>query len=206
MDYKKIYDQLIEKRLREPARGYTESHHIIPKSLGGSNDSSNLVNLTLREHFIAHRLLTKFTTGRDKIKMMDAIWGMINRTGMTLNSYCYESVRSDFMKTVSERVKQQWRDGNASLPPVHTGKFWWMHPDYDKGIRSEKCPGPGWIRGKKPKNFNQQASVYVNGQKFEWSKDAAEFIGCARSVITSWKDRGAPYKGVFLITSVPLDV
>lgn len=32
-------------------------HHIIPKSMGGNNDSDNLVYLTPREHYIAHLLL-----------------------------------------------------------------------------------------------------------------------------------------------------
>lgn len=36
---------------------YCEIHHIVPRSFGGSDDNSNLVNLTAREHFIAHKLL-----------------------------------------------------------------------------------------------------------------------------------------------------
>lgn len=32
-------------------------HHIIPKHMGGSNDSSNLVELSIEEHAEAHRLL-----------------------------------------------------------------------------------------------------------------------------------------------------
>jgi hypothetical protein len=36
---------------------YFEIHHIIPKCKGGSNDKSNLVLLTSREHFLAHKLL-----------------------------------------------------------------------------------------------------------------------------------------------------
>lgn len=38
---------------------YFEKHHIVPKSMGGSNDKSNLVNLSARAHFIAHFLLWK---------------------------------------------------------------------------------------------------------------------------------------------------
>jgi hypothetical protein len=45
------------KRINQP--GYFEKHHIIPKSLGGTNDPSNLVKLTAREHFICHLLLPK---------------------------------------------------------------------------------------------------------------------------------------------------
>lgn len=60
MNYQKIYDNIIHNRLLNSITdGYTECHHILPKSLGGSNDKSNLINLTAREHFICHLLLTK---------------------------------------------------------------------------------------------------------------------------------------------------
>jgi hypothetical protein len=55
---------------------YCEKHHIVPKSLGGSNSKDNLVNLTAREHFICHLLLTKMTEGRNKAKMVHALWMM----------------------------------------------------------------------------------------------------------------------------------
>lgn len=58
---------------------YTERHHIIPKSLGGSNSKDNLVALTGREHFICHRLLVKMTMGLDKSKMAHAVWVMLIR-------------------------------------------------------------------------------------------------------------------------------
>lgn len=38
---------------------HKESHHIIPKSMGGTDESTNLIDLTLREHYIAHKLLFK---------------------------------------------------------------------------------------------------------------------------------------------------
>jgi hypothetical protein len=36
---------------------YTHKHHIIPKHAGGSNDPSNLIELTLEEHALAHKKL-----------------------------------------------------------------------------------------------------------------------------------------------------
>jgi hypothetical protein len=51
---------------------YYESHHIVPRSLGGSNHKQNLVLLTAREHFICHWLLYKFCEGKDKHKMAHA--------------------------------------------------------------------------------------------------------------------------------------
>ena len=66
MNYKKIYDSLIDKAKDRVLEGYQESHHIVPRSFGGSNDKLNLVNLTAREHFIAHVLIYKFSTGNEK--------------------------------------------------------------------------------------------------------------------------------------------
>ena len=60
MNYQKIYDNLIEKvMIRGCPVGYYESHHIIPRCCGGSNDPENLVNLTPEEHYVAHQLLAK---------------------------------------------------------------------------------------------------------------------------------------------------
>lgn len=59
MDYKKIYFQLVRHRKDFPAEGYVENHHVIPRSLGGSDDVDNLAPLTAREHWIAHLLLHK---------------------------------------------------------------------------------------------------------------------------------------------------
>ena len=42
---------------------YVEKHHILPKSMGGSNKKENLVALTAKEHYICHVLLTKCTEG-----------------------------------------------------------------------------------------------------------------------------------------------
>jgi NUMOD3 motif len=59
-----------------PSTSYTEKHHIIPKSLTGTNDKHNLVSLTAREHFICHWLLTKMTSGKAKSKMHLALLKM----------------------------------------------------------------------------------------------------------------------------------
>lgn len=61
MNYKAHYDLLIAKRGKtEKPEGYSERHHIVPKSLGGSDEASNLVYLTAKEHFVAHMLLAKY--------------------------------------------------------------------------------------------------------------------------------------------------
>ena len=59
MDYIKIYNQIMDRaKGRTPDKnGYYETHHIIPKCMGGDNTKSNKVKLTYREHFMAHWLL-----------------------------------------------------------------------------------------------------------------------------------------------------
>lgn len=68
MNYKKIHDQIINRALfqnrkrnrdRSKQEIYYELHHILPKCLCGSNDKSNLVLLTAREHFLVHWLLCR---------------------------------------------------------------------------------------------------------------------------------------------------
>jgi hypothetical protein len=59
MDYERIYRQLIEKARSIKFDGYTETHHIIPRCLHGSDDPSNLVELTPEEHYVAHQLLVR---------------------------------------------------------------------------------------------------------------------------------------------------
>ena len=55
---------------------YTENHHIIPKSIGESNDKDNIVTLTAREHFICHWLLTKMVSSDLRPKLIYALYMM----------------------------------------------------------------------------------------------------------------------------------
>lgn len=52
-----IYNSLILEAKKDMVSGYKEKHHIIPKCLGGSDCSDNLVSLTYPEHIFAHYLL-----------------------------------------------------------------------------------------------------------------------------------------------------
>lgn len=66
MIYETIYKNLIHKRHLETPQGYTEIHHIIPKSFNGNDCADNLVVLSAREHYLAHYLLLKMQTPNSK--------------------------------------------------------------------------------------------------------------------------------------------
>lgn len=105
--YKRWYFSIIEnahnRTLQEEV--YYEQHHILPKSLGGSNDKDNLVKLTAKEHFICHLLLTRFTTGEAKSKMSFAVWRLCNGKTMqhkSTNSKTYDTARKVYAETMSK--------------------------------------------------------------------------------------------------------
>lgn len=60
MNYFSIYWRIITNaEKREYPNGYYETHHIIPRSEGGSNKKSNKVRLTAKEHHLCHLCLIK---------------------------------------------------------------------------------------------------------------------------------------------------
>lgn len=70
--YYKIINRSIErKHLKERNDGF-QTHHIIPRCFGGTDETNNLAVLTYKEHRVCHRLLIGMTTGANKHKMMYA--------------------------------------------------------------------------------------------------------------------------------------
>jgi len=75
--YYRWYYQIVDRaRRRGQPNEYYEKHHIIPACLGGINSEFNIVNLTYREHYIAHWLLTKMTVGKARQSMFYALFSM----------------------------------------------------------------------------------------------------------------------------------
>lgn len=105
MDYKRIYDQIIDRAKSRVLEGYKEKHHIIPKSEGGKNSKDNLVNLSAREHFICHWLLHRMdTTIRSRAV---SFWLMARNTGSSkqnrthiVSSRAYEEARKAFSESM----------------------------------------------------------------------------------------------------------
>ena len=112
MNYQKIYNQLIQKRQANPVIGYKEKHHIVPRCMNGTNEKTNLVGLTAREHYIAHMLLWKIYRGtKFEHYLLSAITMMqcknnINDRDFKFNSKLYEKIRLNF----SYSSKQKWKN------------------------------------------------------------------------------------------------
>lgn len=102
MDYKKTYDLLILKGKTRIKIPQGERHHIVPKCMGGSNLSENLVYLSYREHLVAHLLLSKIYPNNEKL--LYALFKLNNYHGKSKNSRSYEKIRSKFIKYQSLRM------------------------------------------------------------------------------------------------------
>ena len=117
--YSKLYYKITSNAKQRITDGYTELHHIIPQSMGGSNDKENLVELTAREHFICHWLLIKMTEGKDRSKMLYALNGMKaenkyqQRYHTKITARVYEKYRIEHAKNHSETMKGKpaWNKG-----------------------------------------------------------------------------------------------
>lgn len=69
MNYKKIYDDIVHRGKNRMLESYTESHHVVPRCMGGSDEADNLVDLTPEEHYLAHQLLVKMYPDNHRLAM-----------------------------------------------------------------------------------------------------------------------------------------
>ena len=102
--YTKTYYNIVNRASQRTLDGYTETHHIIPKSLGGEDTQENLVVLTAREHFLCHWLLTRMVENkRDQ-------WSMINALGFMMWAENDNQQRYKVNARLYEQLKQKHSD------------------------------------------------------------------------------------------------
>lgn len=143
MDYNKHYNNLISRAKSRILLGYTESHHIIPRCMGGTDEQSNLVKLTAEEHYVAHQLLVKIYP-QDKKLVKAAMMMVPNRPSNKI----YGWLRKRFSEVQS---LQQTGNGNSQF-----GTRWIYNNDLKvskKIPKGDKLP-EGWLEGRKL-NFNK---------------------------------------------------
>jgi len=105
---------------------YVEKHHIIPRSLGGLNNSDNIVKLSAREHLVCHRLLVKMTSGLQKSKMAFAAWRMVFSSSkhkrVKVTARVYQSIKLEMSVAAKERSKS-YRHSTESKQKISESKI-----------------------------------------------------------------------------------
>ncbi len=174
--YTKWYFDIIQQassQTRNKRDGYFERHHIIPRSLGGTNAKFNLVLLTGREHYVVHQLLVRMVSKTNTYKMVHAI---VRFSHKVRNSREFEMIRKTASRFSSGELNpsygKRWHynkntnhivliDPNLASPelimglPIQLGgrttdhKWMWIHTnDEETMIPSHESVPPGWNVGR----------------------------------------------------------
>lgn len=160
--YTRWYNQIIENS-KQSRDGYTETHHILPRSLGGSDDCDNLTKLTAREHFICHWLLTKmYSTGEEHWKMLNA-FRMLRaenpnqkRYATKITARVYETLKKEYSVLQSERF-------SGENNPMYGDKFFRS----EEGKQRQRDAVSGINNGAKQTNARKKISESKEGKKRE---------------------------------------
>jgi hypothetical protein len=154
MNYKKVYESIIQKRIQTPIDSgeYVERHHIVPRSLGGDDNETNLIRLTAREHFICHALLAEmYEEGTNEWYKLNHAFMMMKAESAEhggnryINSRLYALKKEDFSKVMS------YVQG-GSKNSQH-GRVWIYNLNLEQNIKvhnSEIYPylENGWVKGR----------------------------------------------------------
>jgi hypothetical protein len=156
--YTTWYYCIINNATNRVLNSYTETHHIIPRSLGGSDEKTNLATLTAREHFICHWLLTKMTINENKIKMLLALQCMRRegkkqqRYSTAITSRVYEKLKIKLKNWQSERYSGNGNPMFGRSAIIEQNIRW-----YNNGIDNLYVPA-----GTEPVGFNPGRIVKWN--------------------------------------------
>jgi hypothetical protein len=155
--YSQWYSDITVNAKDRNIAGYTERHHIVPRCMGGSDDESNLVNLTAREHFICHLLLTKMVSDEYLEKIVYAAWQQSRpankrnpgRGQFKIGSRTYALLREAMAKaktgTKRPPFSQEWKD-NMKAGAKSRRKVEYSADRLAK-LAANRKPVAGWNKG-----------------------------------------------------------
>lgn len=184
--YTRWYYNIINRAKTRAKTGYTEKHHIIPKSCGGNNDKDNLVSLTAKEHFICHLLLTKMVDSQHRHLMVYAFHGMKAKhrqrysSNLEVTSKIYQTLKEELSlikkkqtpwnkgkklksswnkgKPMSEESKQKIREARANQDMSYRKGVKLTEEQKLKQNTSGLSKGHGWNKGIKGTGFGNPAT------------------------------------------------
>ncbi len=154
MDYQKHYNNLIDRARDRELECYTESHHVIPRCMGGDDSKTNLVNLTAEEHYIAHLLLVKIHPEHHGL-----VWAAIQMTGHPSGQRSSNKMYGWLRRKYQSIAKAGTGEKNGA-----TGTMWInkIGTTENRKIRKDEHIPEGWEKGRKirtkPKNPNSYCS------------------------------------------------
>lgn len=145
----------------------THTHHIIPRHIGGTDDPSNLVELTVEEHAEAHRVLFE-TYGRWQDEVA---WKTLS--GQISNYEATQEVRrlanignTNFAgKTHTEEARKKISEYQKFAKIGNTSAVGHVKSDETKKIISEKLKGNSNKKGKTGNKLSDETKEKMSAAK-----------------------------------------
>ena len=180
MDYKKHYDLLIDRGRNRNLEGYKETHHVLPRCLGGTDDPDNLVDLTAEEHFLAHQLLVKIYPQNKNL--IYACHRMVYSKNGLMTNKMYGWLRKRFCDQARAEGKKRIGSKNGSY-----GSSWYYNPITLKNIKCTPDNVPeGYIKGR----YRQRTPrICPNCNKEFIRKTPNQKVCCYKEKITAYTGR-----------------
>jgi hypothetical protein len=176
MDYKKIYNSLMDRAVDRELDYYYELHHIIPKCMGGSNESDNIVKLTFREHFIAHWILHRIYPNNKLI------------------AYAFSAMKMD---KYGNRISEEWAPSSRQLEELKLayiqGRKGSKHTEETRmkisnSLKGKEC----WNKGKTVSDDSKQK---MSEAKLGWNRTEEDKIKISEGKKNWYKNNEHPNKG-----------
>ena len=201
VNYESDYDRLVGRaRGRVPATK-TISHHVVPRYAGGTDDETNLVPLTPREHVMAHYLLVKTSTGERRYKALCALrffvlayearFGLTEKERKTFHAayvtkYVDEALEENHLRNVGRKMNDAFRDKLRSIQSNRSVE-WRRHISESK--MGDKNPMYGkvtWMKGKRHDRSSIEKQTASLRETNATSKTKERRSSAARNRTYSW--------------------
>lgn len=188
MDYQRIYDAIIKRRLSEPPTEYAERHRIVPGCMGEKYEEGNVVFLSAREHFIAHWLLYKI---HRTVKLAHA-WYAMCRVGAGqehryVNSKHFEKAKQARSQMLSENSKGE---GNHFYGKTHSDEAKQLIRAARLGTKTSDATRAKMsaVRKGVPKTMDHRMKIGKAGLVPLKNINTGESVRVARAVLSQYDD------------------
>lgn len=112
--YNQITKYYKELDLKKSSELYTESHHIIPRCMGGSAAMDNLIRVPARVHFLLHWMLYRMYRTPEMAFAWHCMSRSSNESRYNSRSFSYAKSAMSIAMSITKKGRPSWNKGKTS--------------------------------------------------------------------------------------------